>query len=69
MNNQLISAIQIRYHGAKGVLLLNDDLPDNTIELRKSMIKFKPTLSNDGNYTNLISLLDYNKYRGGYLNR
>ncbi|CAD8089201.1 unnamed protein product [Paramecium primaurelia] len=69
MNNQQISAIQIRYHGAKGVLLLNDDLPDNTIELRKSMIKFNPSLSNDGNYTNMISLLDYNKYRGGYLNR
>ncbi|CAK92037.1 unnamed protein product (macronuclear) [Paramecium tetraurelia] len=69
MNNHTISAIQVRYHGAKGVLLLNDDLPDNTIELRKSMIKFNPTLMNDGNYKTMISLLDYNKFRGGYLNR
>ncbi|CAD8125247.1 unnamed protein product [Paramecium sonneborni] len=69
MKNPYISAIQIRLHGAKGVLLLNDNLTDNTIELRKSMVKFNPSLMNDGKYTNMISLLDYNKFRGGYLNR
>ncbi|CAD8126681.1 unnamed protein product [Paramecium sonneborni] len=69
MNNPCISAIQIRFHGAKGVLLLNDDLSKNTIELRRSMVKFNPSLMNDGQYSTMISLLDYNKYRGGYLNR
>nr|QZA51933.1 RNA-dependent RNA polymerase 4 [Paramecium bursaria] len=66
LQNFNISAIQIRYHGAKGVLLLNDDLEDNTIVIRKSMQKYTPAQN-----ANLkqIELLDFNKFRGGYLNR
>lgn len=58
-----ISAVQIRFGGAKGVLAVDPEMKEKrTIYLRPSMIKF------DGKYANL-ELLDYNKYRGGYLNR
>lgn len=58
-----ISAVQIRFGGAKGVLAVDPEMKENrTIFLRPSMIKF------DGKYEHL-ELLDYNKYRGGYLNR
>jgi len=44
------------------MLAKNLDLPKNTIEMRESMHKFK---SNDLE----LEILDYNKYRCGFLNR
>lgn len=38
----------------------------NTIVLRRSQVKFSPP---QGKYDKEIEILDYNKYRGGYLNR
>lgn len=58
-----ISAIQIRYRGAKGVLLTNDNLVNGQIKMRKSMIKYETFKDTD------IDILDYSKYRFGTLNR
>jgi len=33
------------------------------------MVKFNPSKMINGDYDNEISVLDYNKFRGGYLNR
>lgn len=33
------------------------------------MVKFDPSKMNNREYDNEISVLDYNKFRGGYLNR
>lgn len=60
---QDIQAIQFRMGGAKGVLALHSQLPNNTIMLRKSQKKF------DAFNYNSIQVLDFNKYRGGFLNR
>ncbi|CAK68074.1 unnamed protein product (macronuclear) [Paramecium tetraurelia] len=60
-----ISAIQIRYEGAKGLLVLDESLEQKTIVLRRSMIKYNPAKG----YPNKIQILDFNKFRGGYLNR
>eukprot|EP00828_Plagiopyla_frontata_P043393 TRINITY_DN6753_c0_g2_i1.p1 TRINITY_DN6753_c0_g2~~TRINITY_DN6753_c0_g2_i1.p1 ORF type:complete len:522 (+),score=59.67 TRINITY_DN6753_c0_g2_i1:290-1855(+) len=58
-----LSAIQIRYQGAKGVLASLPTLPTNTIILRESMIKFKKApIAN-------LEVLEFNKYRPGFLNR
>ena len=58
-----VSAIQIRFGGAKGVLAKDPYMEEkNTILLRPSMIKFKAKYMD-------LEILDYNKYRGGYLNR
>ncbi|CAD8123706.1 unnamed protein product [Paramecium sonneborni] len=61
-----ISAIQIRYEGAKGLLVLDETLGNKTIILRRSMVKYNPA---KGGYPNKIQILDFNKFRGGYLNR
>ncbi|CAD8165052.1 unnamed protein product [Paramecium pentaurelia] len=61
-----ISAVQIRYEGAKGLLVLDENLEQKTIVLRRSMIKYNPA---KGGYPNKIQILDFNKFRGGYLNR
>jgi RNA-dependent RNA polymerase len=65
-HGEQICAIQIRFGGAKGVLVIDENLPNNTIELRKSMVKFDPP---GGKYDEEIEILDINKFRGGYLNR
>ena len=57
-----LSAIQVRYGGAKGVLAVDPYLADNTILLRKSMVKYKCEYRD-------LEILDRNKYRAGYLNR
>ena len=45
-------------------MALDPEMDGNTVVLRRSMIKFQ------GNNDNMeIEILDYNKYRGGYLNR
>ena len=58
--------IQIRYGGAKGILVLNPELKSEfcLIYFRESMIKYH----NDSK-DNILELIDYNKFRGGYLNR
>ncbi|CAD8212997.1 unnamed protein product [Paramecium octaurelia] len=60
-----ISAIQVRYEGAKGLLVLDENLESKTIVLRRSMIKYNPAKG----YQNKLQILDFNKFRGGYLNR
>jgi len=60
----IISAIQVRCGGVKGILVSDPTLPPNSIYFRKSMIKFESS-SFDQN----LELLDYSKYRPGYLNR
>ena len=58
-----ISAIQVRFGGAKGVLSADPEMVHkNTIILRDSMVKFQAQYED-------LEILDYNKYRGGYLNR
>lgn len=58
--------MQIRYKGAKGVVLLNEEIDPNTVVLRKSMIKYECRHPNAKKY---FDVLDYNKYKPGYLNR
>jgi len=60
----IISAIQVRCGGVKGILVCDPTLPPNHIYFRDSMIKFRKS-SYEGN----LELLDYSKYRPGYLNR
>ena len=59
-----ISVIQIRFSGVKGILVANPEIGRNKICLRKSMMKFE-----SNGFKNSLELLDYNKYRPGYLNR
>lgn len=64
--DQNISVVQIRYGGAKGLLVYNPEIQSDYPELvfRKSMVKYQ----ND-NKDLKLELIDFNKYRGGYLNR
>ena len=59
---QRLGAIQIRFAGAKGMLAERINLPKNTIILRKSMIKFSSLRTH-------LEILEFNKYRPGFLNR
>lgn len=61
-----MSVIQIRYLGAKGIFVLDETLPKNTVVLRPSMIKYRCTNSEAQKY---LDILDYNKYKAGFLNR
>jgi len=60
----IISAIQVRCGGVKGILVSDPTLPSNHIYFRNSMIKFKFS-----SYDSNLEILDYSKYRPGYLNR
>lgn len=42
------------------------DIGDGVIMLRESMVKFNPYKNE---YGQSLEILDYNKFRGGYLNR
>ncbi|CAF3472132.1 unnamed protein product [Rotaria socialis] len=44
-DNTCPCAFQIRYQGCKGVLMINDDDEDETIQIRPSMKKFTSTIS------------------------
>jgi hypothetical protein len=57
---------QIRYKGAKGVLLLNEELSPNTIALRKSMVKYG---CEDAAAKKYLDIVSWDKYLPGYLNR
>ena len=58
--------IQIRYKGAKGLLVKNKALKHDEIHLRKSMIKYQCKHENTSKY---LDILDWNKYKAGFLNR
>ena len=66
LNIRDLSVIQVRYKGAKGVLVLDPELPKNTIQLRDSMIKYD---CYDKNAQKYLDILDWNKYKAGFLNR
>lgn len=56
----------MRYKGAKGVLVMDKNLPNNTIVLRKSLIKYDCIHPAAAKY---LDILDWNKFKPGYLNR
>ena len=64
--NVVLGAIQIRYLGVKGVLTKDTDLPLRTIVIRPSMLKYKCP---HPNATKHLDILDWNKYKAGFLNR
>ena len=57
------SAIQIKQVEVKGVLMVDPNLENNTIIFRANM-----NMANNQQY-NHLEILDYGKYRPGYLNR
>ena len=59
-----VSAIQVRCGGVKGILVGDPGIGNKKICFRKSMIKF-----GGSSFENSLELLDYSKYRPGYLNR
>ena len=61
-NGNFASAIQIRYKGAKGVLIVNPNIEEKKIILTKSMIKFKCKNTED------LEVIRFSKYSSGYLN-
>ena len=63
MNNGIFaSAMQIRYKGAKGVLIVNPNIKEKKIILTKSMIKFECQNTED------LEVIRFSKYSSGYLN-
>ena len=61
-----LSILQIRYKGAKGLLVMNPKLGKNQIQMRKSMIKYECNHESAKKY---LDILDWNKYKAGFLNR
>jgi len=61
-----LSVVQIRYKGAKGILVLDERLPHKTIRMRNSMIKYECKHDSAEKY---LDILDWNKYKAGFLNR
>ena len=61
-NGHFASAMQIRYKGAKGVLIVNPNIKEKKIILTKSMIKFKCVNTED------LEVIRFSKYSSGYLN-
>lgn len=61
-----LSVLQIRYKGAKGILVKDSRLEKSTIHLRDSMIKYDCTHESAQKY---LDILDWNKYKAGFLNR
>lgn len=66
MNIRDLTVIQVRYLGAKGILVLDPELGKNEIHLRKSMTKYP---CEDKEAQKYLDILDWNKYKPGYLNR
>ena len=63
MNNGIFaSAMQIRYKGAKGVLIVNPNIKEKKIILTKSMVKFECQNTED------LEVIRFSKYSSGYLN-
>ncbi len=61
-NKEFASAMQIRYKGAKGVLVVNPKIEGKKILLTKSMVKFKCENTED------LEVIRFSKYSPGYLN-
>ena len=61
-NGQFASAIQIRYKGAKGVLVVNPKINEKKIILTESIVKFKCLNTAD------LEVIRFSKYSSGYLN-
>ena len=59
---EFASAIQIRYKGAKGVLVVNPKIEGKKILLTKSMVKFKCENTED------LEIIRFSRYSPGYLN-
>jgi hypothetical protein len=60
--DEFASAIQIRYKGAKGVIVANNELVDNDIHLTKSMVKFECHNSDE------LEICRFADYSPGFLN-
>jgi hypothetical protein len=58
------SVFQIRFRGAKGIVVVNTSLPEGAVHLRirPSMIKFPSSF-------NVLEILDFSRRETGYLNR
>ena len=64
-NGKKSSAIQIRFNwGVKGVLVLSEDLPDDTIVFTESMIKFALDET-----CKTLEIIKFSKFSQGYLNK
>ena len=59
---EFASAMQIRYKGAKGVLVVNPNIEGKKILLTKSMVKFKCENTED------LEVIRFSRYSPGYLN-
>ena len=59
---EFASAMQIRYKGAKGVLVVNPKIEGKKILLTRSMVKFKCENTED------LEVIRFSKYAPGYLN-
>ena len=59
---EFASAMQIRYKGAKGVLVVNPKIKGKKILLTKSMVKFKCENTED------LEVIRFSRYSPGYLN-
>lgn len=66
MKMDINCCLQIRYKGAKGVLLVNEELEGRSIVLRESMIKYECRHPAAMKYSDI---LNWDKYYSGYLNR
>jgi len=61
-----LAVIQVRYKGAKGILVQDKSLGSSEIHLRPSMIKYG---CNHDSAVRYLDILDWNKYKVGFLNR
>ena len=61
-NGEFASAMQIRYKGAKGVLVVNPKIEGKKILLTKSMVKFRCENTED------LEVIRFSRYSPGYLN-
>lgn len=61
-----LSVVQVRYKGAKGILVMDPSLDRKTIHMRKSMVKYDCKHDAAVKY---LDILDWNKYKAGFLNR
>jgi RNA-dependent RNA polymerase len=59
-----VCAVQIRYRGAKGVLMVDPTLEANSIVLRKSQVKYDCQQGQED-----LDILEYNRFHLGYINR
>ena len=62
------SAVQVRYRGIEGLLVLKEDLTEVKVQFHYSMQKFATPDKNMPEPLNFIALLDYSRpYKNGYL--